>query len=89
MAMSAKDAESAISILMGQVHSLFMICQALAQSHPDIDDLISRFEYATQEGLAAVEMLPLKNEDLIDGYQFFATEMRGVLQAAAAKKKRT
>jgi hypothetical protein len=89
MAMPPKNVDHAIAILTGQVHALFMTCQAMGKAHPNPEDLLSRFEYAAQAGLASIENLPLKKDDVIDGYQFAAAGIRTVLEAAVAEKNRT
>jgi hypothetical protein len=86
MPMSKDDIEESIGLLTGQMHALFMICQVLAQTHPNPEKFASTFEGVCQEGLAAIEYLPLKREDMISGYQHIVTGIRSVLPNAGEAK---
>jgi hypothetical protein len=68
MAMPPENMTRAIWNLTGQVHALFLACQAMAKSHANSDLVLTQLEKAQQEGLASLENLPI-NDAILIGYQ--------------------
>jgi hypothetical protein len=82
----ASGREDAIGFLVGEVHALFMFCQALAMTHQDPQVLLSCLDQAEQEGLASLEMLPVQSDGVIEGFQFAIGGIRKAAKAAAGNQ---
>jgi hypothetical protein len=87
MAMAPENISHAIAFLTGEVHALFMVSQALALSHADPDKLLVQLNYAEQAGLANIENQPLKDDAVIEGYQFAALALREAVEGATGNRQ--
>jgi hypothetical protein len=87
MAMAPKNISHAIAFLTGEVHALFMVSQAFALSHPDPSKLLVQLDYAEQAGLANIENQPLKDNAVIEGYQFAAQALRKAVEVATGNRQ--
>ena len=68
-----------IAVLMGEVHALFMFCQALAKDWPDRPQIFQAIDEMQQRGLASIgaEAIP---EATITGFELV---FEGLRRAAA------
>jgi hypothetical protein len=68
-------AERSVHTLVGQVHALNLIVQAMLMACPEKEVLAARVRQAEAQGLSSLENLPIPGEELIAGF-------RGVMDAA-------
>lgn len=66
--MTPEQIARSISTLTGMVHGLFMTCQAIAKTHPNIDLVFTELERAEMTGLAFLENQPVRDAAIV-GYQ--------------------
>ena len=69
-----------IATLMGEVHALFMFCQALAKDWPDREQIFQNIDEMHQRGLASIGAAPVP-EATIAGFEYV---LEGLRRAAAA-----
>lgn len=67
--MDKKHTDHAIAFLMGEVHALFLFCQAAANAHPNPSALAFHLGEASLAGQASIEASPVP-EATLEGYQY-------------------
>lgn len=79
--MDQKHTDHAIAYLMGEVHALFMFCQAAVRAHPNPSVLAVHLGEASQAGQASVEASPVPQATL-EGYQYVMDGLQKLLPKA-------